>query len=92
MMPKHRKSWQDDGMVGIESCGNTPIDLTLTAPDGPMGGDEGDDYYARECPNCGARLILRWSVRVEQLPGRPAPPTPGHLTNNPEAASRDEHE
>lgn len=80
-MPTHKRLWQDDGMIGLSKCGTTPIDLVLTAPDGPMGGDEGDDHYARVCPVCGDRLIARWGVRIEVLPPvavRSAgdPPTP----------------
>jgi hypothetical protein len=55
-------------MVGLSRCNNTPIDLVLTAPDGPMGGDEGDDHYAKVCPACGDRLVLRWSVHIDVLP------------------------
>lgn len=73
MANRHYKGWQDDGMVGLIRCNGTPIDVVLTAPDGPMGGDEGDAYYTKVCPACGDRMVLRWSVRVDVLEPLPTP-------------------
>lgn len=64
----HYIEWIDDGLAGVTRCGRTSVDIVLTAPDGPMGGDGDDDHYARLCPICGNRLVLRWQVRVEVLP------------------------
>lgn len=68
-MITHRLGWADEGMALVDRCGTTRIkeELILTAPSGPMGGSEGDDFYAKPCPVCGARLILRWGVCVDVL-------------------------
>lgn len=66
-MSKHRIRWADGGLIALSHCGTTPIDLVLTAPDGPSGGLEGDAHFARPCPECRVPLIARWGVRIEVL-------------------------
>lgn len=69
----HRYKCDGEGMAIVDRCGESrdaTFALSLTAPNGPNGGTQGDDHYARYCPICGTRLVLRWNVTVDQLVAR----------------------
>ena len=64
-MSKHRMGWADDGLVNIHSCDEFPIDLTLSAWNGPMAESDQKEDHIKTCPRCGARLLAHWGVHVE---------------------------
>lgn len=59
-MSKHRTTWEDERMAGVE-CDGKYVGMITTDPD--------DNPWT--CEQCGAQLRLIWNVRLEELPAAP---------------------
>lgn len=56
---KHQTGWEDGRQVSLRKCGEVVIpnaNRIFLSADEP-----------EPCPVCGAQIVLRWDVRIEEL-------------------------
>ena len=67
---KHTKAWEDDHMAGVDCHVKTVRRQSGTSGrivDAPTDGGTVNAGEEAVCASCGARLRLRWDVRLETI-------------------------
>ena len=62
-MSTHRTNWEDGGCASF-SCDGVPTGAILDAQSRTLDGG----VEARQCPRCGAWLVLQWDVTIVEVP------------------------